>query len=82
MGVIGAGCQVYRMGDLMLTVEAALSARAGPSERHWAESSTGASVLCESRSLPCGSGRASPPVRHSAAQQIALDALTPKRSAA
>src|SRR3954468_12687039 len=41
-----------------------------------------ASVRCESRSPPCGLGRASPPARRIPCQRIALDALTPNRAAA
>src|SRR3954453_14715643 len=41
-----------------------------------------ASVRRESRSPPCGFGRASPPARRWACQRIALDALTPNRVAA
>src|SRR3954465_4311261 len=41
-----------------------------------------ASVRRESRSPPCGLGRASPPARRWACQRIALDALTPNRVAA
>src|SRR4051812_39400123 len=41
-----------------------------------------ASVRRESRSPPCGLGRASPPARRRACQRIALDALTPNRAAA
>src|SRR4051794_4350896 len=36
----------------------------------------------ESRSPPCGLGRASPPARRIPCQQMALDALTPNRAAA
>jgi len=45
-------------------------------------SSAWASVRRESRSPPCGLGRASPPSRRIACQRIALDALTPNRVAA
>src|SRR5215216_8169697 len=41
-----------------------------------------ASVRRESRSPPCGLGRASPPARRIACQRMALDALTPNRAAA
>jgi hypothetical protein len=41
-----------------------------------------ASVRCESRSPPCGFGRASPPARRIPCQRIALEALTPNRAAA
>jgi hypothetical protein len=41
-----------------------------------------ASVRCESRSPPCGFGRASPPARRIPCQRIALEALTPNRVAA
>jgi hypothetical protein len=41
-----------------------------------------ASGRCESRSPPCGFGRASPPARRWACQRIALEALTPNRVAA
>src|SRR3954467_957388 len=41
-----------------------------------------ASVRCESRSPPCGLGRASPPDRRIPCQRIALEALTPNRAAA
>jgi len=41
-----------------------------------------ASVRCESRSPPCGLGRASPPARRIPCQRMALDALTPNRAAA
>jgi hypothetical protein len=45
-------------------------------------SSAWASVRYESRSPPCGFGRASPPARRIPCQRIALDALTPNRVAA
>jgi len=45
-------------------------------------SSAWASVRCESRSPPCGFGRASPPARRIPCQRIALEALTPNRVAA
>src|SRR5215213_3116677 len=41
-----------------------------------------ASVRCESRSPPCGFGRALPPACRSACQRMALDTLTPNRVAA
>src|SRR3954452_7217383 len=41
-----------------------------------------ASVRRESRSPPCGLGRASPPARRIPCQRIALEALTPNRIAA
>ena len=41
-----------------------------------------ASVRRESRSPPCGFGRASPPDRRIPCQRIALEALTPNRAAA
>src|SRR5215210_7165018 len=41
-----------------------------------------ASVRCESRSPPCGLGRASPPARRIPCQRMALEALTPNRAAA
>jgi len=41
-----------------------------------------ASVRRESRSPPCGLGRASPPARRIPCQRMALDALTPNRAAA
>src|SRR5215203_1001258 len=41
-----------------------------------------ASVRRESRSPPCGLGRASPPARRIACQRMTLDALTPNRAAA
>src|SRR5215203_2993835 len=41
-----------------------------------------ASVRCESRSPPCGLGRASPPARRIPRQRMALEALTPNRAAA
>jgi hypothetical protein len=41
-----------------------------------------ASVRRESRSPPCGLGRASPPARRIPCQRMALDALTPNRVAA
>src|ERR671938_331933 len=40
-----------------------------------------ASVRRESRSPPCGLGRASPPARRIPCQRMALDALTPNRAA-
>src|SRR3954469_810566 len=45
-------------------------------------SSAWASVRCESRSPPCGLGRASPPARRIPCHRMALDALTPNRAAA
>jgi hypothetical protein len=45
-------------------------------------SSAWASVRRESRSPPCGLGRASPPARRIPCQRIALEALTPNRAAA
>src|SRR3954453_15034478 len=54
----------------------------GPSAKAAWIRSAWASVRCESRSPPCGLGRASPPARRIPCQRIALEALTPNRVAA